>query len=130
MRKDFIPLGFVQYLFTEDSGLSFLDPSFKQANILKSSQVHHINNISTAPIIPQDETNSPNHLIGDNLEMTNVPLIDILLPQEGAPPIIQHRKFNLAPPLDVSQAIEPPMALLLLVEEHTQNDALVADQQV
>ena len=62
---------------------------------------------------------SPNHLVTDELEMTNVPLIDILLPQEGAPPIIQRRQFNRAPPLDVPQAMEPPMALILPIEELT-----------
>eukprot|EP01018_Ginkgo_biloba_P007576 Gb_07142 [translate_table: standard] len=86
--------------------------------------------ITSAPIIPQDETDSPDHLAADELEMTNVPLLDILLPQEGAPPIIQRRQFNPAPLLDVPQAMEPPMALLLPVEDLTQSDALVADQQV
>lgn len=130
MPKDFIPLGFGQYLFTEDSALSFLDPSFKKANLLKMSQVHHVNNISMTPIISQDEIYSPDHLVDDELETTNVPLLDILLPQEGAPPIIQRRQFNHAPPLDVPQAMEPPMALLLPAEDLTQSDALVADQKV
>jgi len=65
MTKDFIPLGYGQYLFTKDSSLSFLYPSFEEANLLKTSKVHHVNNISTAPIISRDEMDSPNHLVTD-----------------------------------------------------------------
>ena len=113
MTKDFIPLGFGQYLFTKDSSLDFLDPSFEEANLLRTSQAHHVNNISIAPI-SQDETHPLDHM-----GVTNVPLLDILLPQEGTLPIVQHGQFNPTPPLDVSQAIKPPMDLLLPIEDPT-----------
>lgn len=89
MIEDFVPLGFSQFLFTEDSSLSSLDPSIEEANLLRTSQVHHVNSISITPISPQDDEEFPNHLIIHTQGRLNVPLLDILLPQEGAPPVFQ-----------------------------------------
>ena len=76
--------------------------------------MHHVNNISIAPIGPQKDQEFPNHLVFHTQGRPNVPLLDILLPQEGAPPIVQmHEQFDPAPLLEVSQVIDPLMALLL-----------------
>jgi len=62
------------------------------------------------PIGPQDDGEFPNHLVIHTQGRLNVPLLDILLSQEGAPPVFQlHEDPEPAPLPEVSPVIDPPM---------------------
>jgi len=112
--KDFIPLGFDQFLFNEDSALSSLSPSAEEANLLQTSQIHHVNNIYIAPIGLQNDEEPSNHFVIHTQGRLNVPLLDMLLPQEGAPLIIHLLKqLEPAPLPKVSCVFDPSITFLL-----------------
>lgn len=123
MINDFIPLGFGQFLFKEDLALDSLSPFAEEDNLLRTSQVHHIKNISIAPIYPQDDEEPSNHFVIHTQGRLNVPLLDILLPQEGAPLIIHlHEQPEPSSLPEVSQVIYPSIDFLLPIKNEIQHD--------